>query len=78
MAAEIISLDAERARRSNEPPVDPAFAQAWMLIFEALELVEDIPTARAQAAYGKLYDGLRILLTRERDLRRGRGCENGK
>ncbi|UXS41987.1 hypothetical protein FY150_19750 [Agrobacterium tumefaciens] len=71
MAAEIISLGAERARRSNDPPVDPAFAQAWMLIFDALELVEDMPMARAQAAYDKLYEGLRILLNRERDLRRG-------
>lgn len=71
MAAEIISLDVERARRSSEPPVDPAFAQAWMLIFEALELVEDIPTARAQAAYDKLYEGLRILVNREKGVHRG-------
>lgn len=71
MAAEIISLDAERARRSNDPPVDPAFAQAWMLIFEALELVEDIPLPRAQAAYDKLFEGLRVLVNREKGAHRG-------
>lgn len=71
MSADIISLDAERVRRSTEPPVDPAFARAWMLIFDALELVEDIPFPRAQAAYDKLYKGLRILVNWERDLRRG-------
>lgn len=41
MTAKIISLDEQRARRTSEPPVDPAFARAWMLIFYALELVED-------------------------------------
>lgn len=71
MTAEIISLDKERARRSTESPVDPAFAQAWMLIFEALELVEDIPMARTQAAYDKLYEGLQILLNREKGARHG-------
>lgn len=67
----IVSLDEVRARRSGSQPVDDAFAQAWMLIFDALELVEDIPTARAQSAYDKLYEELRILLSREKGARHG-------
>ncbi|MCR5944282.1 hypothetical protein FG152_26475 [Ochrobactrum sp. XJ1] len=75
MMNNIVSLDEARARRSGSQPVDDAFAQAWMLIFDALELVEDIPTS----SYGSIayfredhFSGGRpILLSREKGARHG-------
>jgi len=70
--AEVISLEEERVRRGRSVLVDPAFAQAWESIFEALELIEDIPLPKTQRAYKLIYAGLRIMLDRE-ERRLGRG-----
>lgn len=72
-APNVISLAEWRKRLRPEPPaVDPAFADAWESIFEAMELIEVFPLKRAQEARQLLLRGLHVMLARE-NRRLGRG-----
>lgn len=71
--AEVISLDEARTRLRPQRPLvaEAEFFKGMQMMFEALELIEDVPTKRARKAYDLLLGGLRIVYKRERKLSRG-------
>lgn len=73
MTADVISLDEARNRLRVEPELvaQDEFFRGMYLLREALELIEALPGKRAEDAYDRLCQGMRMVFDRERRLGRG-------
>ncbi|APX68592.1 MULTISPECIES: hypothetical protein [Brucella] len=73
MTADVISLDEARNRLRMQPELvaQAEFFRGMYLLREALELIEALPGKRAEDAYDRLCQGMRVVFDRERRLGRG-------